>query len=323
VKFRELDLSGSKWTTLAGNWSRRDSAVIHLPDGVLPSSFNLFVCDKKIQDGAVEGSVRVFRGGDNGGRLVFRYSPAGCYYAGVWGYGRHFAIVKQVRSEYGIASRGIAVDGVATDIRYEETYELRVEFIGDRITLKNSGITVLEATDSWFMEGHIGFETYGQTHVEFSNLRGFEVPPIAGLLKVLETFPYTLKRDYSYRQQELTDEKDVQRILWTILRSHYPDLVDEEVLGKFGLKHYQDDFGIPSLATIVEVKVVRESTDLKKLQEELMTDAGGYFASMTDYRHLVCFIYNKANRLIDPAFIEALESLEPIAAVLILPGVKS
>jgi len=307
---------------MAGNWSQKGSVFLHSPEGVDPQSFNLHVCNKQIRDGAIEGGIRVWKKGDCAGRLVFRSNPAGCYYAGIGGYGRQFAIVKQMRGDFGIFSKGLAVDGSAADIRYEEPYNIRVEFIANKITLKNSGITVLEAQDSWFEDGHIGFDTYGQSKVEFSNVKAYEIPPVADLVTVLESFPYCLKRDYSFRKEELSNEKDVQRVLWTILRSHYSDLVDEEILGKFGLKHYQDDFGIPSLATIVEVKVVYENTDLKKLQEDLMVDAVGYFASTTVYRNLIFFIYNKANRHIDSSFRTALESLEPVAAVLILPGIK-
>src|SRR5262245_34068030 len=57
----------------------------------------------------------------------------------------------------------------------------------------------------------------------------FEVPPVGALVQILETFPHVLKRDYGYRKHALQDEADVQRILWTILRSHYADLVDEEI----------------------------------------------------------------------------------------------
>ena len=295
---------------------------LHSPMGVPPNAFNHYVCEKEIQDGAIEATVTVFQGGDNSGRLAFRYGTSGCYYAGIGGYGRHFAIVKQIRSDFGTGSRGLALDGGAADIRYGQPYDLRVEFIGDKITLKSSGVTVLTATDSWFEKGHIGLETYGATRVEFNNLKAYEIPPLSGLARILESFPYTLKRDYTYRKRELDDEKDVQRILWTILRSHYPDLVDEEMLGKFGLKHYKDDFGIPSLATIVEVKVIRETTDLKGLQDELMTDSIGYFSSPSGYRHLVFFIYNKANRQVDSAFVKALESLAPVAAVFVIPGIK-
>lgn len=320
-KFRELSLDNANWTSIAGNWSRRQTDIVHSPSNVAPNSFNLFVCDKEIRDGAIEAVVKPFAGGDNSGRLAFRYGPAGCYYAGVGGYGRHFAIVKHVRSADGIVSVGIGLDGFERDIRFEEPYLIRVEFVEENITLISNGVTVLKAQDDWFKDGHIGLETYGQTRVEFSQIRTYEVPPITQLLKVLESFPYTLRRDIQYLERTLQDEKDVQRVLWTVLRSHFTDLVDEEVLGKFGLKHYQDDFGIPSLATIVEVKVIRDKTALKKLQEELMVDAVGYLATMTGYRHLVFFIYNMANRTVDSAFVEALESLDPVAAVVIVPGV--
>jgi hypothetical protein len=96
AKFRELDLTASQWTSIAGNWRRRATDFVHQPKGVSPDSFNFFVCDKRLQDGAIEGTVRVFQGGDGSGRLVFRYSPNGCYYVGVGGYARHFAIVKYV-----------------------------------------------------------------------------------------------------------------------------------------------------------------------------------------------------------------------------------
>lgn len=323
AKFSEIDLTPSQWTSISGNWSKREADFIHRPTDVSPNSFNFFICDKQVRDGAIEGTVRVAQGGDDSGRLVFRYGPSGCYYAGVGGYSRHFAIVKYVQSIDRAVSIGIALAGLRRDIRYEEPYHLRVEFIGDTITLKSSGVTVLQARDNWFDEGHIGLETYGQTKVEFSHLRAYEIPAIEGLLRILETFPYTLKRDNTYLKRELQDEKDVQRVLWTILRSHYSDLVDEEILGRFGLKHYQNDFGIPSLSTIIEVKVITSSTNLKALQEQLMTDFVGYFGTMTNYRHLVYFLYNKANRLIDSSFVRALESLDPVAAVVIVPGVKT
>lgn len=323
IKFSEIELTGSKWANITGNWSIKGPSFIHSPENVQQASFNLFICDKIIRNGAVEGNIRVSRGGDNSGRLVFRYGPRGCYYAGVGGYGRHFAIVKQIRDNDGrILSVGIALTGSDSEIRFDEPYDIRVEFIEDNIILKNSGVIVLEAKDNWFEEGNIGFDTYGPTKVEFSNYKAFEIPPVGTLTKILESFPYTLKRDLAYHKRELNDEKDVQRVLWTILRSHYSDLVDEEILGKFGLKHYQNDFGIPSLRTIVEVKFVRDNTNLKDLQDELIVDSVGYLKSMTNYTYLVCFIYNKANRHIDSSFISALQSQDSVAAVIIVPSTK-
>jgi hypothetical protein len=196
-----------------------------------------------------------------------------------------------------------------------------VEFVGEHIVLKSGRIPVLEASDTWFPDGSIGVNCFGNSVVEFMHFRAFEVPPVGALGQILETFPHVLKRDYGYRKHALQDEADVQRILWTVLRSHYADLVDEEVLGKFGLKHYKDDFGIPSLAAIIEVKIIRESTDLKRLQEEMMVDVIGYFASSNVYRHLVFFVYNMANRVLDNSLVTDLLRLDPVAAVVVAPGV--
>jgi len=99
-------------------------------------------------------------------------------------------------------------------------------------------------------------------------------------------------------------------------------LVDEEYLGKFGLKHYKDDFGIPSLDTVIEVKVIRDNADLKRLQEEMMIDVVGYFATLSNYRHLIFFIYNMANRALDHKLVSDLLKLEPVAGVVIVPGMS-
>ena len=149
-KIPRIDLTASQWASLAGNWRQREADFMHQPTGVPPNSFNFFICDKQLKDGAIEGTVRVSQGGDGSGKLVFRYGPSGCYYAGVGGYGRHFVIVKYVCSNDAAVSVGMALAGLQRDTHYEEPYHLRVEFIGDTITLKSSGVTVLEATDTWF-----------------------------------------------------------------------------------------------------------------------------------------------------------------------------
>jgi hypothetical protein len=58
-------------------------------------------------------------------------------------------------------------------------------------------------------------------------------------------------------------------------------------------------------------------------KDAAIVDTVGYFASTTIYKNLVFFIYNKANKQIDSSFIDALESINPVVAVLIVPGVKT
>lgn len=59
---------------------------------------------------------------------------------------------------------------------------------------------MLGATDDYFTAGQIGFDTFGNTRATFSGLRALEAPPVSQLVRVLETVPYVLKRDYAHRR---------------------------------------------------------------------------------------------------------------------------
>jgi hypothetical protein len=62
------------------------------------------------------------------------------------------------------------------------------------------------------------------------------------------------------------------------------------------------DFGIPSLHTIVETKIIKAGVSPKKIQEELMIDLVGYFSGAgASYRYIVPFTHNQANVPIDSA----------------------
>lgn len=92
----------------------------------------------------------------------------------------------------------------------------------------------------------------------------------------------------------LNDEKDVQNIIWIILRSHFDDLVDEETLPKFGHSSYKPDFGIPSLSLLIEVKYVRKKGDFKKVEKEIMQDSVGYLTNPQQYKKIIVFIYDNS-----------------------------
>lgn len=52
----------------------------------------------------------------------------------------------------------------------------------------------------------------------------------------------------------VAQEREVQDILWLVLRSYFPDVVDEDALPKLGHSTYRADFGIRSLKLIIEAK---------------------------------------------------------------------
>ena len=89
-------------------------------------------------------------------------------------------------------------------------------------------------------------------------------------------------------------EREVQDILWLVLRSYFDDLVDEETLPKLGHSSYKPDFAIPSLRLFVEVKVVYKKEDFKKIEKEIMEDSVGYLTATDAYDKILVFIYDKS-----------------------------
>jgi hypothetical protein len=89
----------------------------------------------------------------------------------------------------------------------------------------------------------------------------------------------------------VTQEREVQDILWLILRSYFPDLVDEDALPKLGHSTYKADFGIGPLKLIIEVKYASSKDDFKKIEKEVQEDCIPYLRDLR-YESLVVFIYD-------------------------------
>lgn len=94
---------------------------------------------------------------------------------------------------------------------------------------------------------------------------------------------------------QIRQEREVQDVLWLILRSYFDDLVDEDTLPKFGHSSYRPDFAIPSLKLIVEVKLTRASADFKKVEKEIMEDSVGYLQNSDRYHRIIVFIYDASS----------------------------
>ena len=93
-------------------------------------------------------------------------------------------------------------------------------------------------------------------------------------------------------QWPITQEREVQDIVWLILRSYFDDLVDEEALPKFGHSFYKPDFGIPSIGLLVEVKYARKKGDFKEIEKQVMEDSIGYLQNTDRYNKMIVFIYD-------------------------------
>lgn len=95
-------------------------------------------------------------------------------------------------------------------------------------------------------------------------------------------------------QWPITQEREVQDILWVILRSYFPDVVDEDTLPKLGHSSYIADFGIESLKLIIEVKYARSKDDFKTIEKEVQEDCIPYLRD-TRYESLIVFIYDASS----------------------------
>lgn len=92
-------------------------------------------------------------------------------------------------------------------------------------------------------------------------------------------------------QWPITREREVQDILWLILRSYFPDVIDEDALPKLGHSTYKADFGIGSLKLIIEAKFAVSKDDFKKIEKEVQEDCIPYLRDIR-YESLIVFIYD-------------------------------
>ncbi|MDX3435573.1 PD-(D/E)XK nuclease domain-containing protein [Streptomyces stelliscabiei] len=93
----------------------------------------------------------------------------------------------------------------------------------------------------------------------------------------------------------ITSEREIQNILWLMLRPVFDDLVEEETLRRLGHSTYRADFGIPSLALLIEVKYARKAGDFKTFEKEIYEDYVGYLSGNSPYQQMTVFIYDESS----------------------------
>lgn len=121
----------------------------------------------------------------------------------------------------------------------------------------------------------------------------------ATVVHMLEQFETSMKR-WRWDPPELKtpirwpllSEREVQDILYLMLRPVFLDLEDEDTLPKFGHSTYRADFGIPSLGLLVEAKYARSAADFKTLEKEVLEDIVPYLQTPERYSRIVVFIYD-------------------------------
>lgn len=117
----------------------------------------------------------------------------------------------------------------------------------------------------------------------------------------------------------IVSEREIQDILYLVLRSYFDDLIDEEAMPKFGHKFHKPDFAIPSLRLLIEVKYAYKKDDFKNLEQEIIIDTKAYLTNTQDYDRILVFIYDESSSVQEHEITKRdLKKLEEIEDVIIV-----
>lgn len=88
-------------------------------------------------------------------------------------------------------------------------------------------------------------------------------------------------------------EADIQAFLLAVLYPYFGhQLEDEQFLQGFGLRQGRFDFAVSSLRLIVEVKVVRGSSDVDSLEAQIADDLSLYFKPTNPFESMIIYVYD-------------------------------
>ena len=166
--------------------------------------------------------------------------------------------------------------------------QLRKSLVEDALASTLEDISVQQATFLWLALKHATMDV-GNEALQTPN----------SVTRILLHFETAMKRwrwDSASLQRPIQwtiqGEREIQDVLWLILRPYFEDLEDEETLPRFGHSTYRADFGIPSLGLLIEVKYARQASDFKNIEKEVLEDLVPYLRTPERYNKLLVFIYD-------------------------------
>jgi hypothetical protein len=98
------------------------------------------------------------------------------------------------------------------------------------------------------------------------------------------------------RKWHIDHEYHVQDLLYFLLAPVFPELKDEEYFPSLGQKQPRPDLFIPSMKLVIEVKFLRQTDKVKKVIDEVGSDASLYLSAGTDYSGIIAFVWDDSRR---------------------------
>lgn len=113
---------------------------------------------------------------------------------------------------------------------------------------------------------------------------------------ILSNFSNAITKITSRREKhenyKINDEYDVQDILYVILKSIFPTLIEEDPIPRVGSQSTKIDLLLREEKILIEVKMIKEKdTNENKFIKELKEDFESYHACQW-LEKLICFIYD-------------------------------
>ena len=196
--------------------------------------------------------------------------------------------------------------------------------------INGTGLVYKNQIDAGFVAGRVEYQSGG--YQELLKVAGklrqrIANPSISRDERSITTTLASLRRFREctqYLAQPPANERDVQDIIWIMLRAQFDRVEREETLPRFGVKAYRPDFGVPDLRLLLEVKFIGSSTQVGNLQDQLLADLQGYIDGNPRYSSVILFVYDHAHKLRDPTKFEVdLRRIEEVADVIVIPGVAA
>ncbi len=127
--------------------------------------------------------------------------------------------------------------------------------------------------------------------------------PIESLHKIFSKFHSIvrqLRRRHDARETlDVTDEYDVQDLLYSLLVLFFDDIRVEEWTPSYAGKSARMDFLLKNEKIVIEVKMTRKGLSDKEIGDQLLVDIERY-KEHKDCDTLACFIYDPGGRITNP-----------------------
>ena len=113
-----------------------------------------------------------------------------------------------------------------------------------------------------------------------------------------------LRERYSNRPTlDVDDEYDVQDLFHVLLRLEFDDVRKEEWTPSYAGGSSRIDFLIPTIETVIEIKMTRKRLNARQVGEQLIVDIAKY-KTHPQCRTLICFVYDPEGRITNPVGLE-------------------